>query len=52
MLLRSISAHYEIIGANLIHCRNVFHPQTIPDFLSLRIEGEGIPFIFVIREQL
>lgn len=36
MLLRSISAHYEIIGANLIHCRNVFHPQTIPDFLSLR----------------
>ena len=61
MLLRSISAHYEIIGANLIHCRNVSHSQTIPDFLSLRsswfiyhpgAEGEGIPFIFVIREQL
>lgn len=32
MLLRSISAHYEIIGANLIHCRNVSHSQTIPVF--------------------
>lgn len=61
MLLRSISAHYEIIGANLIHCGNVSYSQTIPDFLSLRsswfiyhleADGEGIPFIFVIREQL